>query len=234
MESFFRTKPSFYEIFLIFAATPRLWMTLNKQPTPFSGGHVENEIFINHASAFHILLSCQHLPNVTIILHTASISFIDGLVIPPFIAFAKLSRISSLEAWESCERRWSAGKLPLPTGKTTTLISIVQNRRGSWLERLNPSSSGTATGGFWGRIADSIKWRWVLPRLSVAVHSVLTSLYIISQFSPGRSYFTTMTTYVLYSPDGAIDEFFNSNTTVTRQQYDEFAISHASGVSTAL
>ncbi|OOQ84384.1 hypothetical protein PEBR_30716 [Penicillium brasilianum] len=43
-----------------------------------------------------------------------------------------------------------------------------------------------------------------------------------------------MTTYVLYSPDGAIDEFFNSNTTVTRQQCDEFAISHAGGVSTAL
>ncbi|KAJ5433434.1 uncharacterized protein N7458_012590 [Penicillium daleae] len=34
-----------------------------------------------------------------------------------------------------------------------------------------------------------------------------------------------MTTYVLYSPDSAIDEFFNSNTTVTRQQCDEFAIS---------
>ncbi|KAJ5380561.1 uncharacterized protein N7496_002989, partial [Penicillium cataractarum] len=43
-----------------------------------------------------------------------------------------------------------------------------------------------------------------------------------------------MTTYVLYSPDGAIDEFFNSNTTVTRQQCDEFAISRAGGVSTAL
>lgn len=43
-----------------------------------------------------------------------------------------------------------------------------------------------------------------------------------------------MTTYVLYSPDGAIDEFFNSNTTVTRQQCDEFAIARAGGVSTAL
>ncbi|KAJ6114577.1 hypothetical protein N7486_000355 [Penicillium sp. IBT 16267x] len=43
-----------------------------------------------------------------------------------------------------------------------------------------------------------------------------------------------MTTYVLYSLDGAIDEFFNSNTTVTRQQCDEFAISRAGGVSTAL
>ncbi|KAJ5953816.1 hypothetical protein N7501_008095 [Penicillium viridicatum] len=43
-----------------------------------------------------------------------------------------------------------------------------------------------------------------------------------------------MTTYVLYSPDGAIDEFFNSNTTVIRQQCDEFAISRASGVSSAL
>jgi hypothetical protein len=43
-----------------------------------------------------------------------------------------------------------------------------------------------------------------------------------------------MTTYVLYSPDGAIDEFFNSNTTVTRQQCDEFAISRAGGVSSAL
>ncbi|KAJ5491228.1 hypothetical protein N7539_002795 [Penicillium diatomitis] len=43
-----------------------------------------------------------------------------------------------------------------------------------------------------------------------------------------------MTTYVLYSPDGAINEFFNSNTTVTRKQCDEFAISRAGGVSTAL
>ena len=69
--------------------------------------------------------------------------------------------------------------------------------------------------------------------LSVAVHSVLTSLYIVSQF-PLPSHFTTMTTYVLYSPDGAIDEFFNSSTTVTRQQCDEFAISRAGGDSTAL
>lgn len=43
-----------------------------------------------------------------------------------------------------------------------------------------------------------------------------------------------MTTYVVYSPDGAIDEFFNSNTTVTREQCDEFAISRAGGVSTPL
>ncbi|KAJ5091946.1 hypothetical protein NUU61_006816 [Penicillium alfredii] len=43
-----------------------------------------------------------------------------------------------------------------------------------------------------------------------------------------------MTTYVFYSPDGAINHFFNSNTTVTRQQCDEFAISCAGGVSTAL
>lgn len=43
-----------------------------------------------------------------------------------------------------------------------------------------------------------------------------------------------MTTFVLYSPDGAIDEFFTSNTTVTRQQCDEFAISRAGGESTAL
>jgi hypothetical protein len=43
-----------------------------------------------------------------------------------------------------------------------------------------------------------------------------------------------MTTYVLYSPDSAIDEFFNSNTTVVRQQYDEFAISRTGGVSTTL
>ena len=41
-------------------------------------------------------------------------------------------------------------------------------------------------------------------------------------------------TYILYSPDGAIDEFFNSNTTVTRQQCDEFTISRAGGISSAL
>lgn len=34
--------------------------------------------------------------------------------------------------------------------------------------------------------------------------------------------------------DGAIDGFVNSNTTITRQQCDEFAISSAGGVSTAL
>ncbi|KAJ5812285.1 hypothetical protein N7474_008586 [Penicillium riverlandense] len=43
-----------------------------------------------------------------------------------------------------------------------------------------------------------------------------------------------MTTYVFYSTDGAINNFFNSNTTVTRQQCDEFAVSRAGGVSTAL
>ncbi|KAF9890789.1 hypothetical protein FE257_005359 [Aspergillus nanangensis] len=43
-----------------------------------------------------------------------------------------------------------------------------------------------------------------------------------------------MTTYVLYSPDGAINEFFNSSTSVTRQQCDEFAISRAGGEPTAL
>ncbi|KAJ5563284.1 hypothetical protein N7535_008448 [Penicillium sp. DV-2018c] len=43
-----------------------------------------------------------------------------------------------------------------------------------------------------------------------------------------------MTTYVVYSLDNAINEFFNSSTTVTRQQCDEYAISRAGGVSTAL
>lgn len=43
-----------------------------------------------------------------------------------------------------------------------------------------------------------------------------------------------MTIYVHYKPNSAIDEFFNSNTTVARQQYDDFAISRAGGVSTAL
>ncbi|OQE13649.1 hypothetical protein PENFLA_c045G06015 [Penicillium flavigenum] len=43
-----------------------------------------------------------------------------------------------------------------------------------------------------------------------------------------------MTTYVPYSLDSAIDEFFHSGTTVTRQKCDEFAISRAGGVSTAL
>lgn len=43
-----------------------------------------------------------------------------------------------------------------------------------------------------------------------------------------------MTTYVVYSHDSAIDEFFSSSTTVTRQQCDEFAISRAGGVSSAL
>ncbi|KAJ5741046.1 hypothetical protein N7493_000918 [Penicillium malachiteum] len=43
-----------------------------------------------------------------------------------------------------------------------------------------------------------------------------------------------MTTYVLYNPDSAINEFFNSNTTVTRYQCDEFAVSRAGGVSNAL
>ncbi|KAJ5927857.1 hypothetical protein N7466_006813 [Penicillium verhagenii] len=43
-----------------------------------------------------------------------------------------------------------------------------------------------------------------------------------------------MTTHNLYTTDGAIEDFFNSNPAVTRQQCDEFAISHAGGVSTAL
>lgn len=43
-----------------------------------------------------------------------------------------------------------------------------------------------------------------------------------------------MTTYVVYSFDGAINEFFSSNTTVTKQQCDNFAISRAGGVSTPL
>lgn len=43
-----------------------------------------------------------------------------------------------------------------------------------------------------------------------------------------------MTTHVIYSLDGAIDDFFSSNTTVARQQCDDFAISRAGGVSTPL
>lgn len=43
-----------------------------------------------------------------------------------------------------------------------------------------------------------------------------------------------MTTYVVYSPNSAIHEFFNSNTTVSSQQCDEFAISRAGGVPSAL
>ncbi|KAI1909215.1 hypothetical protein LOZ65_006560 [Ophidiomyces ophidiicola] len=43
-----------------------------------------------------------------------------------------------------------------------------------------------------------------------------------------------MTTFVRYSLDSAIERFFDLNTTVTRQQCDEFATSHAGGVSTAL
>ncbi|KAI2786220.1 hypothetical protein POX_g08602 [Penicillium oxalicum] len=43
-----------------------------------------------------------------------------------------------------------------------------------------------------------------------------------------------MTTYVVYSLDSAIRNFFSTNTTVTRQQCDDFAVSRAGGVSTAL
>ncbi|KAJ5746119.1 hypothetical protein N7520_011301 [Penicillium odoratum] len=43
-----------------------------------------------------------------------------------------------------------------------------------------------------------------------------------------------MTTYNIYTLTGAIDNLFSSNTTVTRHEYDEFAISRAGGVSTAL
>ncbi|KAJ5438123.1 uncharacterized protein N7458_009121, partial [Penicillium daleae] len=51
---------------------------------------------------------------------------------------------------------------------------------------------------------------------------------------PPPFHFTTITTYILYSPNSAINEFFNSNTTITRKQYNEFAISRASSVSTTL
>lgn len=43
-----------------------------------------------------------------------------------------------------------------------------------------------------------------------------------------------MTTHVIYSLDGTIDDFFSSNTAVARQQCDYFAISRAGGVSTPL
>lgn len=43
-----------------------------------------------------------------------------------------------------------------------------------------------------------------------------------------------MTTYVVYSLDCAINDFFSSSTTTTRQQCDDFAISRAGGVSTPL
>ncbi|KAJ5098364.1 hypothetical protein N7532_005365 [Penicillium argentinense] len=43
-----------------------------------------------------------------------------------------------------------------------------------------------------------------------------------------------MTTYVVYSFESTIAEFFNSSTTVTRRQCDEFAISLVGGVSTPL
>ena len=39
-----------------------------------------------------------------------------------------------------------------------------------------------------------------------------------------------MPTYIVYSAEAAISNFFNSNTTVTRQQCDEIAISVAGGV----
>lgn len=43
-----------------------------------------------------------------------------------------------------------------------------------------------------------------------------------------------MTTYVVYSFGGTIIDSFNSSTTITRQQCDDFAISHAARVSTPL
>jgi len=43
-----------------------------------------------------------------------------------------------------------------------------------------------------------------------------------------------MTTCTVYSADRAIDDFFNSSTTATRLQCDQFAISRAGGVSTPL
>ncbi|KAJ5493958.1 hypothetical protein N7463_010045 [Penicillium fimorum] len=43
-----------------------------------------------------------------------------------------------------------------------------------------------------------------------------------------------MTTCVVYNHDDAINDFFNPNTTVARQQCDDFAIARASGVSTLL
>ncbi|KAJ5256718.1 hypothetical protein N7478_012822 [Penicillium angulare] len=43
-----------------------------------------------------------------------------------------------------------------------------------------------------------------------------------------------MMTYVLYSPDGAIDELFNSSTSVTRQQCDKHATARAGCEPTAL
>lgn len=43
-----------------------------------------------------------------------------------------------------------------------------------------------------------------------------------------------MVTYVVYSFDGAINDFFNSNTTATRQQCDDFAVARAGGVSTPI
>jgi hypothetical protein len=113
-----------------------------------------------------------------------------------------------------------------------SLNFLRQNRTGSLQERLSPSSSDTATGGIF--VVGSLT---VLnsgeSMLSTSVHPVLTSLHIISQFPPPFN-FTTITTYVLYSPNSTINKFFNSNITITRQQCHEFAISRAGGVSTTL
>lgn len=59
-----------------------------------------------------------------------------------------------------------------------------------------------------------------------AVCSMLFSLlFTLSPSSlPILLPFATMTTYVLYSPNGAIDEFFNSNTTVTRQSRETLLV----------
>lgn len=43
-----------------------------------------------------------------------------------------------------------------------------------------------------------------------------------------------MVIYVVYSFDGAINDFFNSNTTTTRQQCEDFAVARAGGVPTPL
>lgn len=71
----------------------------------------------------------------------------DALVIPPFIAFAKLSHIMCggmriAPAAPECR------KIAVTYAQADHLISVPQNRTDGWLERLNPSSSGTATGEF--------------------------------------------------------------------------------------
>ena len=102
-------------------------MTLNKQPTPFGGSHVENEIVINHESAFHPLLSCQHLPNVTI-----------SLLLPSFPVhhtWTHENRASGAGVQENCRYLRASRSFDFH----------FQSRTGSWLDRLNPASSGTTT-----------------------------------------------------------------------------------------